>query len=401
MKKSTLIIAAADVVLAAALGAALIYSSGQIADVSMQGTADKWAGSGSDVPFTAVSYYTDSNSAIDIGTVYNIRTTAQQKITEQLGDNGNGFADCWYGLYNMSLGGPKGNVSLNCYAVGGSFFDIHESEVLSGSLFNEDSVNIDTVVLDENASWKLFGAVDTAGMTVSAGDKQFYISAVIKAPRDGELLKAYDDGDGVPFAYMPYQAVSEINQEETKFTGYDALMPDSIEKFGYDIIKEAAGYSDESLTSALIDSRSRFSIKNMLNASKKLEAQISSKSSVVYPYWEEAERGVYLKVSILYKAFFIPVCLLIASAVYWIFRLCGLAAAGIRAVFGIADKRSEHHKLINYYLKHGKTELAEEVMTDKEKTKYEEKLEAAASEHKENNAEGSADDKKDDELISR
>ena len=155
-------------------------------------------------------------------------------------------------------------------------------------------------------------------MTVSAGDKQFYISAVIKAPRDGELLKAYDDGDGVPFAYMPYQAVSEINQEETKFTGYDALMPDSIEKFGYDIIKEAAGYSDESLTSALIDSRSRFSIKNMLNASKKLEAQISSKSSVVYPYWEEAERGVYLKVSILYKAFFIPACLLIASAVYWI-----------------------------------------------------------------------------------
>ncbi|MBQ8569510.1 MAG: ABC transporter permease [Oscillospiraceae bacterium] len=362
-KKINIIIAVIDVIVAVIVGSVLIYCSGQAKSVSLQGAAEKWAGDITDFGYTAVSVYTDNSTAFDIGRIYSMRTNIQQKLDEQIaaGNKGSLFADCWYGKQYITLTSSRTSLSAEAYAVGGSFFTVHEPEIISGSVFSPDDVNMDTVVIDENTSWKLFGSVDTAGLTVTAGDIPLYISAVIRSPHEGERLNAYKADGSVPTIYIPSQTAGVITGSEPKFTGYDILIPDKIDGFGSDIVKEAAGYSEGSSYMTVTDSRSRFGIKAINKQAEKLTGLAGSESVIVYPWWEDAARGVILKLSVCMKLCSFSVVVLLISAVYWIVMLCWLAAFGARKASDKVNAVIERKKLIDYYIKHDKHELAESV----------------------------------------
>ncbi|MGN1416217.1 MAG: ABC transporter permease [Oscillospiraceae bacterium] len=356
-KKINIIIAAADAVLALALGTALIYASAKTDEVSLQKAADSWAAD-SPLRYSVSSLYTGKNAAYSIGEVYQLRSQILEKVEEQLTDTEDGYyADCWYGIGSMTLTGAKSSADVRACYVGGEFFDIHTAETVSGSVFHGDTANIDTIVLDENASWKLFGALDTEGMTVTAGNMTFYVSAVIKAPSDSEktLKKAYEDDGQEPMVYIPYEAADVIFGEEQKFTSYDIMLPNNYDGFASDSLRAAAGCADgDTSDRAVTDSSMRFDIFEIRKKTKNIGSMLDSGSDIVYPFWEDAARSVTLDVCVLYKAFLIPFILLMISACYWIFCLVGLIAYIIRRIYRYFDDKSEKKKLENYYKTHPK-----------------------------------------------
>ncbi|MCI5752027.1 MAG: ABC transporter permease [Oscillospiraceae bacterium] len=354
-KKINIIIAAADAVLALALGTALVYASAKIDEVSLQGAADSWAAD-SALPYSVSSLYTSKNAAYSIGEVYQLRAQILDKAEEQLTDTEDGYyADCWYGVGNMSLTGSKSSADVKACYVGGDYFDIHNAEVISGSVFKGDNANIDTIVLDENASWKLFGALDTEGMTVTANNMTFYVSAVIRAPSDKEkvLKKAYEDDGQEPMVYIPYEAADVIYGEEQRFTAYDIMLPNNYDGFASDELRSAAGCSEgDTAELAVTDSSLRFGIKEIREKADNIGSMMDSGNNIVFPFWEDAARTVMLELCILYKAFLIPFILLMISVCYWLFRLVGLIAYIIRRIYRFFDDKAEKKKLENYYKTH-------------------------------------------------
>ncbi|MGN0695191.1 MAG: ABC transporter permease [Oscillospiraceae bacterium] len=356
-KKINIIIAAADAVLALALGAALVIALSEIDEVSMQDAADSWAAD-SPLRYSVSSLYTSRDSAYSLGEMYRLRAQILEKVDEQLTDTEEGYySDCWYGFGDMTLTGAKSTADVRACYVGGEFFNIHTAEAVSGSVFHGGSANIDTIVLDENASWKLFGALDTEGMTVSAGNMTFYVSAVIKAPSDSEgLLKsAYEDDGQEPMVYIPYEAAAVVFGEEQKFTSYDIMLPNNYDGFASDYLRAAAGCEDgDTGQLAVTDSSMRFGISEIREKSENIGSMLDSAPDIEYPFWEDAARKVTLDLCVLYKAFFIPFVLLMISACYWLFRLAGFVAFLGRRIYHFFDDRAEKKKLENYYKTHPK-----------------------------------------------
>lgn len=357
MKKINIIIAAADAVLAAALGAALIYASDISESVSLQNAADRWAAD-SGLPYSVSSLYTSENAAYSVGEVFQLRSQILAKVEEQLADTEDGYyADCWYGIKSSAMTGTKSSSDVMVCYTGGDFFSIHTPEIVSGSVYDGDTANIDTIVLDENASWKLFGAVDTEGMTVEANNMTFYVSAVIKAPSDKDkiLRQAYEDDGGVPLVYIPCEAAGVIFGEEQKFTSYDIMLPNNYDGFAADNLRTAAGCAEgDTPHRAVTDSSMRFDIFELRKKAKNIGAMLDSDSDIVFPYWEDAARNVTLELCILYRIFIVPFVLLMISACYWLFRFAGLIAYIAKRIYRFFDDKSEKKKLEAYYKTHPK-----------------------------------------------
>lgn len=378
-KKINIIIAVTDAVLAAAMSAALIYSFGIMKEVNDQPAADMWAGTDSEMPFTAVSVYTDETNSFDLQGIYRLRGEIAQKTEEQITGLSEGYSeDCWYGIKEMTVSGGKGSFPVSAYYTGGDYFNVHTPEVISGSVYNSETMNIDTVVLDDYASWKLFGSLDTAGMKVTIGDSEYLISAVIASPeiKEKNLKKAYDNA-GSGNIYLPYQAANTVFGEEQKFTAYETLLPDQITGFASGIVVSAlsssgavSGVSDSTLKKfsaqgllfngsvLLTDSRSdRFSLERIREFSKNMFGDTGV--SFELPFYAEAAENVMMRLGVIYKIFFPVFVLLMVSACYWIVQLCSLAALVVKRIYKYFDDKADKKKLEKYYKTHPKIIIKE------------------------------------------
>lgn len=383
MKKINITIAVIDAVLAAVMGAVLIYSFGIMKEVSFQTAADSWAGAGSEVPYTAVSAYTSPDNAFDLQGVYRLREEIAAKTGEQMTGLKDGYScDCWYGIKEITVSGRNGSFPADAYYTGGDYFNIHKPEIISGSVYHEDTANIDTVVLDANMSWKLFGSLETAGMTVNIGNNDFYISAVIQTPgrKTKNLEKAYENS-GSANIYLPYQAANALLGEEQKFTAYEALLPDQINGFAESIVTEAlssagsiSGVTEDAIKKysanglifcnngnpslLLVDSRTdEFHIDRIREYSKIMFTD--SGVGFDLPFYEEAAGSVLMKLGSLYKTFFPVFVILMVSACYWIVQFCRLIAICAKRIYKYFDDKADRKKLENYYKTHPKIIIKE------------------------------------------
>ncbi len=361
-KKINIIIAAIDAVLAAAMAAALIYADSAVDEVSLSGAAESWAGVNSETPYAAVSLYTSENTAKSLGDIYRIRADIRSKTYEQLADTDeSAFSDCWYGTKSLTLTGKKGTAEIMGFYTGGDYFSVHRADVISGSPYDSETVNLDTIVLDDETAWKLFGSLNVAGMTVETNNTELYISAVIRSPqKKSKHLKAAYDDDGISAAYLPAEAANLIYGEEQQFTAYDVLMPDPIDNFAEGIVRDAAGLSQgDSSYSKVIDSRSRFSLKKIRESAEKISIVTDSSSELVYPFYEDAARSVMLDLTVLYKVFFPVFVLLMISVCYWIVAFVKLLRKGVLGIYGIICRKADDKKLENYYKTHPKIIIKE------------------------------------------
>lgn len=201
--------------------------------------------------------------------------------------------------------------TCTAYGVGGDFFRFHNYELISGSYLVEDSLMDDYVVLDEEAAWKIFGAIEVDGMTLTYNGKEYIVQGVVK-PMDEYKTKAGGAESGTVF--FP------LSKIDSGADCYEIICPNPVSGFAVKQIKAAftsCGYSEDDIKIVNNSERYRFvnSAKRLLKwADKGMEFK-----AIRYPYWENSAIAVENIVDLftLFRIIFIvpPIVIVIVSVI--------------------------------------------------------------------------------------
>lgn len=194
----------------------------------------------------------------------------------------------------------------NAAAIGvsGDFFLFHPMNFVSGSAFSGDDLMKDSIVIDEDMAWQLFGSTDIIGQSVLIGGVPHYIEGVIK--RDsGRIAKA--SGLDKSYVFMSYDSLSKygtilsgrVERKEIAEDGTSAevggincievVCPNPVRGLAARIAKEALGVKDEFVS--VIDNTDRFSFIPLLTVIRSYGTRSMWNKAIYYPYWENMARG--------------------------------------------------------------------------------------------------------------
>ncbi len=310
-----------------------------------------------DTAYVQISLFLPYEDGLDFMGVYSLRQNIEDKLKETsvasadnkddgLQSKGRLWLDCASGeLTSVTLKGPCGSSDVILTATMGDYFLFHPEKLISGSYYTDEDINLDRIVIDKLCSWQLFGALDTAGMSVELGNKIYYIAAVVDTPEDETDLLAYGK---VPRVYMPFRTAVQYNQA-IRMTSYEVCMPEPVKDHSLQLMTEADPSSGNGI---LIDQSGRFDLITLVSGFSELSESVMVNSSLRYPWYENRTRSAELNARL--TAFPATVLLIIPalSSVYLLFVLSKL----LGKAFGYIRSKAEnaYQKKISeaYYKKH-------------------------------------------------
>ena len=183
------------------------------------------------------------------------------------------------------LNSSRGNVELKALGVSGEFFQFHPQKLVYGSLFRQDSMMQDGVVIDEETAWQLFGSSNVAGMQIMIGQVPHYITGVIERPQ-GRLPEAAGLEKSV--CYLSLESLQNYGKVTGGYT-YEIVMPNPIKNFALSTMQTAVGADNEDVV--LMENSSRFQLLPLFHIIQNFGIRSMSFQGIVYPYWENIARG--------------------------------------------------------------------------------------------------------------
>ena len=285
MKKKIIIIVSAINALLLILIGIVAFNSHDISKTLLsQQAADFWAGE-SEERFSQVSCFFPQSELSSKTSVNSFRTTIDSKLIEagvEPKEQGSFWSDAYSGQTSVQVEGDKGKSSATAIAVGGDYFLFHPFYLMSGSFISDDTVMQDRVVLDYELAWKLFGGTELEGMTVKIDGKPYYVAGVVKRETDKYSERAFS---GDPVIFMSYDALSDA-ETELGISSYELVMLDPISKFAETTLTK--GLAGE--TGVVVENSKRYSFTSIFSILKNFGDRSMVKSTVLYPYWENAAR---------------------------------------------------------------------------------------------------------------
>ena len=185
----------------------------------------------------------------------------------------------------VTLVSERADVELKAVGVSGEFFQFHPQKILSGSLFREDSMMQDGVVIDKETAWQLFGSSDVAGMQIMIGQVPHFITGVIEKP-SGRLQKAA--GLDKQVCYLSLESLEKYGTAGGGFA-YEIVMPNPIDNFAISIVQTAVGAENENVV--LVENSTRFQWISLIKVLQQFGIRSMSFREVSFPYWENVARG--------------------------------------------------------------------------------------------------------------
>lgn len=272
---------------------------------------ERWSSNGE--RYAVITMYTEKESAISadqVGSwVYSMdNSLLESSITPKEGARS--WAYCYIAEDTLSVTGPKGNTTAEAMAVGGDFFVFHPMKFTYGSAFLNDNSNPMGIVIDSDLAWKVFGAENVVGMTVTINDIEFVVVGVSeKESSSGTYGYTYGER---PRMYMSHVGYSKIVGDTANITMFETTLPNSVQTFAKNIFDGVVRMNEE--TSEISEASERFSMTNRFNNMKNLKYSWIRQNKIEYPYWEnEAKVADY------------------SCAVLMIFEV-GFAAVGVTAM---------------------------------------------------------------------
>lgn len=272
----------------------------------VQHSARDWDTSGK---ASMISVFLNSEKALSQTDVlmleYNLDNILTQAAIDAANEDARIYTSAYSGEGNVSFYTDRaGSVSLKAYVVGGDFFRFHPHKLISGNYLNEDNVMQDYVVLDKDAAWKLFGAIEVAGMSVTVNGIECTVAGVVENEA-GYLTK--EGGATAGVAYVPMSLVGGSAD------CYEIIFPNPVTDFAYDKIEEAIKSSVGTGGYQIVDNTERYTFMESIKRFSKSATKGMRFEEVAYPYWENAAIGVENIVDVL--NFFRFVFLIIPSAI--------------------------------------------------------------------------------------
>ncbi|MDE6780054.1 MAG: ABC transporter permease [Ruminococcus sp.] len=299
--------------------------------------ADRWK-NGSKEHFAQVSTFIAEDSGFTTDSLNSVRSEfikALRDISLEVPDNVLPFSDAYsadMGTFTIR-GDLTGRSEAVLTATGGDFFSFRNFQLISGSFFTDSDLMQDGAVIDRSLAWSLYGAYDVAGMNIYIDGVKFYISGVIENPATKPEKECIGK---LPRIYISYDGASNLSAmsgdgEEASVTGaavnnrgfrkitcYETVLPNPVENFAYNTVKNqfSASYSDKC---SIVNNSTRFEPSVRAKAFKKIADYAVIKNNIDYPYWENASRIVEFRLTLLYFArhllFSVPALTLIWLAV--------------------------------------------------------------------------------------
>ncbi len=231
----------------------------------------------------------------------------------------------------------QGTVSINlenrqiekvaALGVGGDFFLFHPMTFLSGGFFSGDDLMKDSIVIDEDLAWQLYGSTDIIGQGVMIGNVPHYIVGVV-AKEHGRITEA--SGLSKSYVYMSYDSLSKYGDifsgstesgkaledgsvvKKGGINCIEVVCPNPVKGLAARIAKESLAIPEENVK--VIDNTDRFSFFSLYGVLISFGLRSMNSMAIYYPYWENAARGYedILALILLFRL----ICIIIAIIIF-------------------------------------------------------------------------------------
>lgn len=295
------ILGAAAILLLLLFCAALSGIRAMRSDIPGADAAERWQAEDAPYPYTQLSLFFDSSSALDLNTIQLRRMNITQKLEENAiiaSDGASVFIDAFSGETTLSVKTERATIHTEATVCGGDYFFFHPLELIHGDYFAEDDLTSHSVILDEYAAWQLFGATEVSGMDITIGQQHFRVAGVCKKPTDP--LNAETWGD-TPRIFVNYIGLRMTNGFD-RASSYEIVMPNPIADFAGGILKNQFSVSDKSTNAVIYEYAERFSFENLAKASADFFMRVIRRDRILPPFWENSIRVTEMKAIVI--AFF-------------------------------------------------------------------------------------------------
>ncbi len=285
----------------------------------------RWSADGS--RYAVIGLYAEESAGISPDSAEGWTHSVDAKLSEASvtpSEGGRVWTYCYGTDAVVSVTGPKGNANAETIAANGDFFVFHRMKFRYGSGFLNDPGIPMGVVLDRDLAWRVFGAENVVGMTVTVSGEEYTVVGIAeKESSAGAYERAYGSA---PRMYMSYAGFSKIGAGNVTF--FEAALPNPVKGFAYNIFTDSVPRNEDS--AALVEATDRFSLKNRYDNMKELAYAWVSANKIEFPYWENEAR-VYD-----YRA-----------AVMMLFEVAAAAVAGAALVLSFVFLRISGWSLID------------------------------------------------------
>lgn len=324
-----LILLAAAVVLTVILRLKFLYATDTAAEQWELDTGTRYSQISAYVPQTEAFSIPDAH-----GKRYLIETKLKNDNTIEKNSEGQ-WTDCASAQTRCTVVYNKQNLETDATGTWGDFFAFHPEELVSGSYYSGNDINLFRAVIDDLTAWALYGTVDASEMTFHIGNIEFEVAGVVRSPLRTDDQTAYGS---LPHIYLPIEAMSYIS--DVGLTSYEACMPYKVDGYAADVVKEYFSDSAE-----IVDQTGRFDLIKLVRGFKELPKSVMIQKGILYPWYENSVRAAEMKARVL--AFPTALLLLIPSVslVYLLFVIAKGIGRLFRFIAGkIDDKKQKRLK---------------------------------------------------------
>ena len=208
---------------------------------------------------------------------------SQEEYSEE--NNRRLIVDAYSAMGTITIFSEKGKMEVNAVGIGGDFYLFHPLQLISGGYFSGDDLMKDSVILDEEAAWQLFGSSDIVGQSVMIGNVPHYIQGVIKR-EEGRFAESA--GLNQTVAYVSLESLEAYGNGDGIST-YEIIAPDPVEKYVYNAVKEKLGVKETDMI--VVENSSRYTVKALIPVILDFGTRSMQHTAVRFPYWENIARG--------------------------------------------------------------------------------------------------------------
>lgn len=263
-----------------------ICSRNMLGGLSDQQTAGRWDKEGG---AAQVSCFITRGAKVDEFTVKGFEKQLEKALSEAAvvneNENSRLYADAYSASGRVKVVSKQSTLEAEAIGIGGDFFLFHPLQLVSGGYFSGNDLMKDSVILDEEAAWQLFGSSDIEGMSVMIGDIPHYVSGVIKRPK-GRF--AENAGAGGSIVYVSYETLSMYGSSEG-LSAYEVVAPNPVKGFLANTVREKFGLQPNEMQ--VVENSARYSVEAMLQAALSFGTRSMQNAAIHYPYWENIARG--------------------------------------------------------------------------------------------------------------
>lgn len=292
-----------------ALSAIVFFIRQDVASMAEQNAHRRW----SEDRYAQLSAFWNTGTGIDYDSVLRIRYGINEALNlegyKQNDNNSGTWYDAYSSVISCSSSTERASCNVSCVVFGGAYFRIHSIPLRYGSYLNDQVEHIDCCVLDRNAAWQLFGAIDVTGMTVLIDGHEFTVCGIVDSYSEftGKL-----SSDSIPRVYILFKSgIDSVTGLPVEC--YEAVMPDPIKSFAKDIFSSSVGSYTK-----MTENSNRFSYSSLFSTLISFTGSGTRESAEVYPYWENTALKAQSEAAVLLLS---ECILLLISLVFFILFL--------------------------------------------------------------------------------